>query len=310
MLIRFSASVFSALLPVLLPGLFLTGCVASAPSPVAVQNVAPQPAMEIPFRVLLPDGRSPASGRYPAVVIMHDCSGLGAKSSGAPARWANELLKRGYVVMIPDSFSTRGHAEGVCANPSPARFAVGPRRRAQDAFAALAYIRALPFVDGSRVGLMGGSQGGSTTLVTMASPLNGSETPAQGGGNGFAAAIALYPGCKVRAGSWRADATGVYQPTAPLYILIGEKDDWTPALPCRTLAQSAPAQGSPVTIKVYPGAHHAFDSRSPLRYVEGRMNANAPGGRGATTGGDPDAWADSILEVEAFFARHLLQKNP
>jgi hypothetical protein len=35
------------------------------------------------------------------------------------------------------------------------------------------------------------------------------------------------------------------------------------------------------------------------------VNANAPGGRGATTGGDPGAWADSIREVSAFFARHL-----
>ena len=36
-----------------------------------------------------------------------------------------------------------------------------------------------------------------------------------------------------------------------------------------------------------------------------RVNANAPGGRGATTGGDPAAWADSIREVLAFFGKHL-----
>lgn len=35
------------------------------------------------------------------------------------------------------------------------------------------------------------------------------------------------------------------------------------------------------------------------------MNANAPTGFGATTGGDPRAWADSIREVVAFFGRHL-----
>jgi hypothetical protein len=35
------------------------------------------------------------------------------------------------------------------------------------------------------------------------------------------------------------------------------------------------------------------------------INSNSPGGRGATTGGDPRAWADSIQEVAAFFARHL-----
>jgi hypothetical protein len=35
------------------------------------------------------------------------------------------------------------------------------------------------------------------------------------------------------------------------------------------------------------------------------VNANAPGGRGATTGGDPAAWTDSIRRVLEFFGRHL-----
>jgi hypothetical protein len=36
-----------------------------------------------------------------------------------------------------------------------------------------------------------------------------------------------------------------------------------------------------------------------------RVNMNVPGGRGATTGGNAEAWADSIREVTAFFERHL-----
>jgi hypothetical protein len=49
----------------------------------------------------------------------------------------------------------------------------------------------------------------------------------------------------------------------------------------------------------------SFDSASPVRYVAARINSNAPGGRGATTGGDPRAWADAIREVLAFFGTHL-----
>jgi dienelactone hydrolase len=74
-------------------------------------------------------------------------------------------MGRGYVVLIPDSFTTRGHAGGVCTNPSPSRSEVSPSRRIRDAYAALSYLRTLPSVDGSRVGLMGGSHGGSTTLA-------------------------------------------------------------------------------------------------------------------------------------------------
>jgi dienelactone hydrolase len=60
-----------------------------------------------------------------------------------------------------------------------------------------------------------------------------------------------------------------------------------------------------VAITVYPGAHHSFDSDRPVRFRAARVNRHAPGGRGATTGGDPAAWADSIARVADFFGRHL-----
>jgi dienelactone hydrolase len=239
------------------------------------------------------------------VVIMHDCSGLGPRSSGAPGRWARELLGQGYVVLIPDSFTTRGHPDGVCINPSPSRNDVSPARRVYDAYAALAYLRTLPYVDRTRVGVMGGSHGGTTTVASMVAPEGDGEPLAREKRAGFAAAVALYPGCVPSRRSFAASPSGAYRPTAPLLILIGEKDDWTPAESCRKLAEAARSAGHPVTIKVYPGAHHSFDSRNPVRYVATRINANAPGGRGATTGGDPAAWADSIREVVAFFGRHL-----
>src|SRR5436305_8261531 len=65
---------------------------------------------EITASVIKPDGEGP----FPAVVMMHDCSGLGSRSSGAPARWAKQLLGEGYVVMMPDSFTPRGLPDGVC----------------------------------------------------------------------------------------------------------------------------------------------------------------------------------------------------
>ena len=261
-------------------------------SGLSIPTSAPgQPTEQIPATLTRPDGPGP----FPAVVIMHDCSGLGPQSSGAPGRWAEELRARGYVVLVPDSFTTRGHPAGVCVNPAPSRNDVSPARRVHDAYAALAYLRTLPYVDGRRVGLMGGSHGGSTTLATMATRTE----------QGFAAAVALYPSCAPGRRGWQVDASGVYRTAAPVLILIGERDDWTPAAPCVTLAEEAQKVNQPVAIKVYPGAHHSFDSDRPVRFRADRVNANAPGGRGATTGGDPRAWEDSIREVTAFFARHL-----
>jgi len=59
---------------------------------------------------------------------------------------------------------------------------------------------------------------------------------------GFAAAVALDPRCAPR---------GVYRPTAPVLILIGERDDRTPAEACRRLAAQAQAARQPVSIRIY-----------------------------------------------------------
>jgi dienelactone hydrolase len=281
--------------PLFLSGLVAIGCTSPAPDVPAVAAAPRISRPSIPIEVMKPGGGGP----FLAVVMLHDCSGLGPESSQSPRRWGRVLRDNGYVVLIPDSFSTRGHGNGVCTDPSPSRRQVSPERRVRDAYEALAYARSLPYVDGARVGVMGGSHGGSTTLATMVAPEGASP------GQGFSAAIALYPGCNARYGDWRPGGIGVYQPLAPLLILVGEKDDWTPAEPCRQLAERSQAAGYPVTVKIYPGAHHSFDSDRPVRYVETRMNGNAPGGRGATTGGNPEAWADSIREVKAFFASHL-----
>ena len=271
---------------------------------------------DLPTELYRPEGDGP----FPAVIIMHDCSGLGPKSSGAPGRWAQLLASKGYVVAMPDSFTPRGFPAGVCTAPTGnSTPKVNPLPRAYDALATFAYLRRQPFVDGAHIGVMGGSHGGATTLMvdSITPPTPASATPSAGG---FAAAIALYPGCGARYGNWNVrrasgdhgkvvEYIGTYRPVAPLLILVGEKDDWTPADQCRVLTERAEAAGYPVTIKTYPGAYHAFDGTSPERYVAERRNANAPDGRGATTGGDPAAWNDAKQQVAAFFGRYLKQSN-
>jgi dienelactone hydrolase len=270
---------------------------------------------QIPATVLKP----PGDGPFAAVVVLHDCSGLGGRSSGAPIRWATLLASQGYVAILPDSFSTRGFPEGVCTAPDdavPRLRRVALIQRAYDAYAALAYLRSIPFVDGDHVGVIGGSHGGSSTLAAMVTPVSNRAPLAEERRHGFAAGVALYPGCAGQYGAWSATHefgdhgavtayAGVYQPIAPLLILVGERDDWTPAKPCEELAVRAQAAGYAVAIEVYPGARHSFDSSAPTRYLPNRRNANSETGRGATTGGDPVAWANAIKEVTAFFAKAL-----
>ena len=270
--------------------------------------------LDIPAILLKPAGDGP----FPAIVVMHDCSGLGPGSSGSPARWSNLLAAEGYVVLMPDSFDPRGFPNGVCliTTTGPQLRTADPIHRAVDAQAALDYLRSKPYVDGAHVGIMGGSHGGSTTLATMVDAANPLLPPDAKPSPGFAAGVALYPRCGAAYGAWNVERqwgnrgpvishTGVYKPTAPLLILVGEKDDWAPAHDCEALSQAAQTANYPVTIKVYPGANHSFDSDRPERYLDDRFNANKRDGHGATTGGDPKAWADAIEQVKAFFARYL-----
>lgn len=240
--------------------LYLAGCSSTTAGLYIGTTTGTGASEQIPAKLLKPDG----AGAFPAVVIMHDCSGLGPRSSGAPERWAKELLTYGYVVLIPDSFTTRGHAGGICTNPSPSRTEVSPFRRTRDAYAALSYLRTLPYVDKSQIGIMGGSHGGSTTLASMVSPESDREPLAREKRAGFAAAVALYPNCAIRLGSWRAESragtngptlsyVGAYKAVAPLLILIGENDDWTPAEPCRKLTDASVQEGYPVAINLSGG---------------------------------------------------------
>jgi dienelactone hydrolase len=266
--------------------------------------------VEIPARLIVPDGPGP----FPAVVIVHDCSGLGSRSSGAPRRWADELVPQGYAVIIPDSFGPRGFESGVCTVGREQQSRANGLVRAADAYGALAYLRTLPRIDGTHVGIMGGSHGGWTTLAAMFTPLDPKNPLTDAKRDGFRAAVALYPSCNISYGAWRVTRSGpgapvgysgVYQPIAPVLILSGEADDWTPAEPCRRMAEASQAAGQPVTIKVYPGAHHAFDSNAPTRFDANRTNGSSPTGKGATTGGNPAAWADAKVQVRDFFGRLL-----
>jgi dienelactone hydrolase len=263
--------------------------------------------LDLPFTLTVPPGKGP----FPAVVILHDCSGLGPKSSGGPWRWATQLTAKGYVTIWPDSISTREHANGVCTDAAPPLISFA--QRADDAYAALTHLQTLPNVDPRRIAVMGGSHGGSSTLATIVDTAANSKRNAPR----LAAAIALYPGCGRTIGDWSVERardarhkiigySGVFKPLAPLLILTGELDDWTPAEPCRRLAAASRQAGHPVEITVYPGAHHAFDSRAPVRFVAERRNQNSPTGLGATTGGNAQAWADAITRVEGFLGKHLL----
>jgi dienelactone hydrolase len=193
-----------------------------------------------------PDGPGP----FPGVVILHSCSGFGIHDIAAAAR----LKSWGYVALAVDSLG----AENRCERGG------GAAAEVVDAYAALNYLAAQSFVDQSRVAVIGYSMGAIAALAAVE----------QGGLEGaahqkFRAAVAYYPACQANAGIM----------TVPTLILIGDRDDWTPADACRKMAAgesdigiTRPKDaGKAVTLVVYPGATHAFDFPVPSRRYLGHF---------------------------------------
>jgi dienelactone hydrolase len=235
-----------------------------------------------------PLGRGP----FPALVLMHGCGGMFTRQDYVTAsyrHWAELLALEGYVVVLVDSFGARGYRTICELQVRPIRES---RERADDIYAAREWLAAQPYVAGDRIGVIGWSNGASGTLYGMRE-----SRPHRG----IRAAVAFYPGCRTLARS-----KPPYRPYAPLLILAGEADDWTPAKPCVELVEIARKQGAAMEIVTYPGAHHSFDRiNSPVRYRPNVRNLNRPDRKGATAGEQPEALKKAIRRTLEFFALHL-----
>src|SRR5262245_45199063 len=167
--------------------------------------------------------RPEGTGPFAAIVLLHGCGGMFTPERELTAsyrNWSELLSERGFVTVLPDSFGPRGHFS-ICEQQN--RTILESRERVEDAYAALGWLNGQPFVARGRVGLLGWANGGAGTLYAMRESREY---------RGFAAAIAFYPGCRTL-----SKAAPAYLPYAPLLILSGEADDWTPAALCVALAE-------------------------------------------------------------------------
>lgn len=226
-------------------------------------------------------------GKAPAVVLLHGCRGVRPYQKD----WARRLSTWGYMVLLVDSFSTRGTTD-TCPHilEWEARPEVGGI--ALDALGGLFYLADRADVDPDRIAVMGWAFDGVINAVMK-------EGHPKYYKRGFAAAVAFYPNCAYTARS---------QFTAPLLALVGGDDDWTPPDNCVRMAGPATPGSASVQVKLYPGAFHGFDDPESGRktYLPDVWNPNNNPTRGGTVGYDREAHDDATKRVQAFLGKHLL----
>jgi dienelactone hydrolase len=122
----------------------------------------------------------------------------------------------------------------------------------------------------------------------------------------FRAAVSFYPGaCSERLQSkpFTEVEPQSWTTKIPLLLLFGEADTWTPFAPCEAFIAGAKARGSPVELKSYPSAVHAFDAPNLQRR---ELPAYRTGdGPMPVIGTDKDARAGAFPRVLEFLKIHL-----
>ena len=181
------------------------------------------------------------TGPFPAVVHMISCGGLGESPEMALAESViDHLLARGVVALIVDPFTPRNEF-GICEklndpNLNEVKWAQYATRGAGDAVAAVKVLRSMPEIDPNRIFLQGYSYGAGAALFAVDAKTRGPHDAK------IAGVIAYYPYCLETEAS------------VPTLILVGDKDDWTPASLCLE-AKDKPN----IEVVVVPGATHGFN---------------------------------------------------
>lgn len=234
------------------------------------------------------------NGPFNTVLMMHGCAGMLNKDGSMKAReraWLDILRGEGYAVMLADSFTDRGYGSICRIKNRP----ISPGKdRPHDAYGALQWLQAQPFVRPDRIALMGWSNGAMSMLWAIHG--DAPQRPAALK-HDFRSAIGFYPGCiKLRR------EVEDYKAAVPVLLQIGLADDWTKPKPCMALVKESNARGGEkMTFDAYPDAYHAFDNPSSrVRTITTKHSGYSSGQRAVHVGTNLTARKKAIARVKTY----------
>ena len=266
------------------------------------------PEINIECELFLPEGEGP----FGCVIALHGSIGWASHHQDHVNGW----LDAGLAVCKVNSFTSRSIDSTV-----DDQLSVTHAMMLVDAFRTRSLLEQDSRI--GKIGIAGWSLGGTVALYSAWSPI------IEILGTPFDAHLPFYPAAHLRPDiqNWS---------NAPIFILHGDADDWTPLHFVEGLMPQLPN----VTLHAYPGAQHSFDSekeytllpkavRLKKRTVRIDKNGNMTGilflgirfplnerwqrrwiirilrNRGAHAEGNTAARADSLVRAREFFLKQL-----
>ena len=266
------------------------------------------PEINIECELFLPEGEGP----FGCVIALHGSIGWASHHQDHVNGW----LDAGLAVCKVNSFTSRSIDSTV-----DDQLSVTHAMMLVDAFRTRSLLQQDSRI--GKIGIAGWSLGGTVALYSAWSPI------IEILGTPFDAHLPFYPAAHLRPDiqNWS---------NAPIFILHGDADDWTPLHFVEGLMPQLPN----VTLHAYPGAQHSFDSekeytllpkavRLKKRTVRIDKNGNMSGilfmgirfplnerwqrrwiirilrNRGAHAEGNTAARADSLVRAREFFLKQL-----
>ena len=203
--------------------------------------------------------------KRPAILIVQEWWGLTDHIRDIARRYAAE----GYVAIAPDLYSRLGHALTTDAGEAGKLMnTLKQEDGLADLNATVAYLKSVPEVDATRIGVTGFCMGGSYALML---PCVNSE---------IKATVPFY-------GQVPNPDTPIQKLGCPLLYVYGEDDGWITKADVQRLAAALKKYNKAGEIKTYPGAPHAFFRDTDPSVFR------------------PDAAKDAWSRTKAFFKQHL-----
>jgi carboxymethylenebutenolidase len=203
--------------------------------------------------------------RRPTIIVIQEWWGLTEHIKDVGRRFAAE----GYVAIAPDLYSRLGYA--LTTDPGEAGTLMNMLQQEdglKDLNATVVYLKSVPEVDATRIGVTGFCMGGSYALML---PCVNKD---------IKAAVPFY-------GQVPNPDAPLQQLSAPVLYFYGEDDGWITKADVQRLAAGFKKYNKSGEIKTYPGAAHAFFRDTDKTVYR------------------PEAAKDAWVRATAFFKQHL-----